>query len=82
MVIPCSRSARRPSAESREVDGGIAGDGADVVVVDVVRIVEQAADERGLAVVNAAVVEEAQKIFSSFSLRGALRWEAPVRKLG
>src|SRR5579863_6846175 len=40
--------------ELSEVDGGVAGDGANVVVVDVVGVVKKAADESGLAVVHAA----------------------------
>ena len=52
-------------SELGKVDGGVAGDGADVVVVDVVRVVEQAADEGGLAVVHAAGGGEAEQSLAS-----------------
>ncbi len=48
--------------ELGEVDGGVAGDGADVVVVDVVRVVKQAADQGGFAIVDAAGGGEAEQI--------------------
>ena len=48
--------------ELGEVDGSVAGDGADVVVVHVVRVVEQAADECGFAVIDAAGGGEAEEI--------------------
>ncbi len=52
----------------------IAGDGADLVFVDVARVVEQAADEGGLAVVDAAGGGEAQQILRLLRRRGTLRW--------
>ena len=56
--------------ELGEVDGGLllagrgdlAGDGADLVLVDVAGVVEQAADEGGLAVVDAAGGGEAEQV--------------------
>ena len=47
--------------ELGEVDGGVVGDGADVVVVDVARIVEQPADQGRLAVIDRAASEEPQE---------------------
>ncbi len=44
------------------VGGGGLGDGADVIFVDVLRVVEQAADEGGFAVVHAAGGGEAQQL--------------------
>ena len=61
--------------ELGEVDGGVAGDGANVVVVDVVRVVKQAADERGFAIVDAAGGGEAEQSPWRVRLRGAARWE-------
>ena len=62
--------------ELGEVDGGaggawrgdLSGYGADVVFVDVARVVEQAADERGLAVVDAACGGEAEQVFVALYL--------------
>ena len=53
--------------EQREIDlagrrGSLALDGANLVVVDRLRIVEEAADERGFAVVHAAGGGEAQQV--------------------
>ena len=68
MVMPCSRSAARPSTKQGEVE--FAALGADllrvglqrreVVLEDQLRVVEQAADQRALAVVDAAAGDEAQ----------------------
>ena len=41
-------------------------DGANVVVVDVVRVVKQAADQGGFAVVDAAGGGEAEQVFGEF----------------
>ena len=72
MVMPCSRSARSPSvsrakskAPASDSPGGFR-DGAHVIFVDVLRIVQQPADQRGLAVIHAARGGEAQQIFASF----------------
>ena len=62
MVMPCSRSALRPSVEERRVDLAagraaalaVASHGRELVLVDRLRVVEQPADERALAVVDAA----------------------------
>ena len=68
MVMPCSRSARRPSVSSEKSIG--AGrpvhrrfrHGLELIFVDALRIVQQAADQRGFAVVHAAGGGEAQQI--------------------
>ena len=70
MVMPCSRSASRPSVKQRKIDG-VAG-AIDLALLQVVQlvgqdgaaVVQQAADERALAVVDAAGGEEAQRDFS------------------
>ena len=68
MVMPCSRSARRPSVSSEKSIGpAVRFDrsfrhGCELVFVDALRIVEQAADQRGFAVVHAAGGGEAQQI--------------------
>ena len=68
MVMPCSRSARRPSVSSeksiasgRTVDGRL-GHRLELIFVDALRIVQQAADQRGFAVVHAAGGGESQQI--------------------
>ena len=59
IVIPCSRSAFRPSVKQGEVNlvplprRGLAH-GGDVVLVERLALVQQAADQRALAVVHAA----------------------------
>ena len=65
MVMPCSRSARKAVGELGEVDGRVVSDGADVVVVDVAGVVEQAADEGGFAVIDAAGGGETQEVFGA-----------------
>ena len=55
--------------ELGEVDGGVVGNGADVVVVDVARVVKQAADEGGFAVVDAAGGGEAEQVFRKLGLK-------------
>ena len=75
MVMPCSRSARRPSVSS-EKSIGPADRFTDallhrreLVFVDALGIVEQAADQGGLAVVHAARGGEAQQFLVSFCSR-------------
>ena len=65
--------------EQRKIDlagrgGSLAFNGAHLVFVDRLRVVEQAADERGLAVVDAAGGGEAQQIFLALLPRGIRRW--------
>ena len=60
--------------ELSEVDGGLLfarcgdgpGDGANLVFVDVARVVEQAADKGGLAIVHAARGAETEEVFGFF----------------
>ena len=69
MVMPCSRSARRPSvswAKSIAVATfpvAALVDGANVIFVDVLRVVEQAADQCGFAIIHAARGAEAHQVF-------------------
>ena len=71
MVMPCSRSARRPSVSRRKIEaagGEVAGrlaDAGELVFVDALGIVEQAADQGGLAVVHAAGGGEAEQFGSA-----------------
>ena len=70
MVMPCSRSALRPSirrAGSKPPPVvpwtfGVAGDGGELVLVDHAGVVEQAADEGRLAVVHGAAGQQAQQV--------------------
>jgi hypothetical protein len=68
MVMPCSRSARRPSVRLARLIWPAAGDvgGAlerlDLILHQRFRIVEQAADEGGFAVVDTAAGVEAQDV--------------------
>jgi hypothetical protein len=67
MVMPCSRSARRPSTSSDRsgVDRPLSTDalhGLDLVGEHRLGVVEQPPDERGLAVVDAARRRETQEI--------------------
>ena len=67
MVMPCSRSARRPSVSSARSGAswprlrGGALDGLQLVGEDRLGVVQQAADEGGLAVVDGAGGGEAQQ---------------------
>ena len=66
MVMPCSRSASRPSVSSdrsicaapRALRGAL--DRGELVFLDRARVVQQPADQRALAVVDAAGGDEAQ----------------------
>ena len=66
MVMPCSRSARRPSvssARSAEAQAAVAADpldGVELVGEDRLRVVQQPADQGGLAVVDRAGGREAR----------------------
>ena len=72
MVMPCSRSARRPSvsrarsiaalalAAEAAVRGG-AGDGVELVGEDRLRVVQEPAHQGGLAVVDGAGGGEAEQ---------------------
>ena len=54
-----------------------------LVLVDVVRVVEQAADEGGLAVVDAAGGGEAKQVFGArFVRRGSLRSSERSGRIG
>ena len=59
--------------ELGEVDGSVVRDRTDLVVVDVARVVEQAADQRGLAVVDAAGGAEAQQALREFGFEALPR---------
>ncbi len=69
MVIPCSRSDLQAIHQQRQVHlvaGGavllaVLLEGLHVVVEDHVRVVQEPADERALAVVHAAAGDEAQQ---------------------
>ena len=69
MVMPCSRSASSPStssAKSMSLAGGAVLDAVafqrrELVVEDQLGVVEQPADQRRLAVIDAAAGEEAQQ---------------------
>ena len=83
MVIPCSRSAFRPSvrsAKSISLLGRLLArqpsDRGELVLVDVLRVVQQAADQRGLAVVDAARRGEAQQILLAVLLQEVVRSRA------
>ncbi len=71
MVMPCSRSARRPSVTSDEVEPLLPtplrrrGHRVDLVVEQALGVVEQAADQRALAVVDRADGGEAQQLRGS-----------------
>ena len=73
MVIPCSRSARRPSVSRARSSAAVVAvaDRTDLVFVDALRVVEQAADQGGLAVVDAAGGGEAEQILGSFGCEKA-----------
>ena len=71
MVMPCSRSAFRPSvSRARSISPApvvptllaVAFHGGELVLVDHLGVVQQPADERALAVVDAAAGEEAQQL--------------------
>ena len=70
MVMPCSRSASSPSTSSAKSMSSPAVpcfcesrfEVGDLVLHQEVRIVEQPADQRGLAVVDAAAGQEAQRV--------------------
>ena len=68
MVMPCSRSARRPSVSKREVGavraalvGGLL-DGFELVLEDGLAVVQQPPDQRALAVVYAACRDEPEGV--------------------
>ena len=67
--MPCSRSACRPSVSSeKSIGSGRAIDRRllhrrELIFVDAFGIVEQAADQRGFAVVHASGRGEAQELF-------------------
>ncbi len=68
MVMPCSRSALQTVGEQRKIDtrgraiDAALGDGGELVFVDRLGVMQQAADERRLAVVHAAGRGEAQHL--------------------
>ena len=68
MVMPCSRSARRPSVSSARfvysapIRSLVALDRLELVLEDRLRVVEQPPDERGLAVVDGPGGGEAQQL--------------------
>jgi hypothetical protein len=68
MVMPCSRSARRPSVRRARVEDLVAAPGArlsevlELVLEDELRVVEQPADERALAVVHGSGRGHAQEV--------------------
>ncbi len=68
MVMPCSRSARRPSVSSEKSigPGGAVhrrfGNRFELIFVDALRIVKQAPDQSGFAIVHAARGGETQQI--------------------
>ena len=68
MVMPCSRSARSPSVSSaRSVSVAAAllagaADRLELVLEDPLGVVEQPADQRGLAVVHRAGRGQAQEL--------------------
>jgi hypothetical protein len=81
MVMPCSRSALQAVDEQREVDVAAlvptrfesASSGRELVLEDHLAVVEQAADQRALAVVDAAAGDEAQQVLVLMLARGRRR---------
>ena len=69
-------------SELGEVDGGVAGDGSDVVVVDIVRVVEQAADEGGFAVVDTSGGGEAEQSLCQFRFEALFDGQFCIGKCG
>jgi hypothetical protein len=69
MVMPCSRSAARPSSSSAKSiaspwvpwRAAVAFQRGELVVVELLALVQQAPDQRALAVVDAAAGDEAQQ---------------------
>ncbi len=67
MVMPCSRSARRPSVKSEKSIGPAVrffdafSTDVHLILVDRLRIVEQPSDQRALAVVDAAGRADAEE---------------------
>ena len=67
MVMPCSRSARRPSVKSEKSIGpavllrDAAWTDLHLILVDRLRVVEQPPDERALPIVDAAGGADAEK---------------------
>ena len=70
MVMPCSRSACRPSTSSARSGTSpvvpqrrlSVGDRRELVVEYLARVVQQAADQRALAVVDRAAGDETQQV--------------------
>jgi len=78
MVIPCSRSALSPSvirekSISSPRTAGCLLQGLDVILVQGVGVVEHAADEGGLAVVDAAGRGESEQIRLAFPVKRCVR---------
>ncbi len=90
MVMPCSRSASRPSTSSAKSMSsplvpcapGIRVQRGELVLEDQLGVVEQPADQRGLAVIDRAAGEEAQQRPSPAALAGRLtvggRWNGVI----
>ena len=72
MVMPCSRSADSPSTSRaksifvalRPVPLAVAFQRGELVVEDLLALVQQPADQRRLAVIDAAAGDEAQKLLA------------------
>ena len=62
MVMPCSRSARRPSVSSEKSISPPRRAGLELIFVRALGVVQQAPDQRGLAVVHAAGRGQAQQV--------------------
>ena len=81
MVMPCSRSAASPSTSSaksmspslRPEAARVAFQPRQLIVEELVRVVQQPADQRRLAVVDRATGDEAQNVPPRFELRGSPR---------
>ena len=88
MVMPCSRSARRPSVSSAKIHaaGGLAGarlrDRRQLVFVDALGIEQQAADQGALAIVHAAGGGETQQLFVLLLVEKALQGRFAVGSRG
>ena len=73
MVMPCSRSALRPSVSSARSTppaspvvpnfDRIALHGGKLIFVDHLGVMQQPADERGFAIIDRAAGKKAQKLF-------------------